>query len=283
MQRANLLQSYGYARAICHLQKQHAKWGIIHINGQEAGIVQILEASAFKNLLHAVILDRGPLWFDGYGNNEHITAFFTAFNKQFPRRIGRKRRIIPETQLDIAPLGFNKTGAGYQTLWLDLRPDIDDLRNALKKNWRSALKQAENQDLTIIWDETGAHIGWCLSEYLKDRTAKGYDGAGVPLLKALLQHCDFTIGRVESHGKPIAGILILKHGSAATYQLGFSSNTGRALNAHHIVLWQAIERLKAQGITDFDLGGINDETAKGVKRFKMGLNGSVFANAGLYQ
>ncbi len=287
VRRASLLQSYGYARAVCALQRQRARWGVIEIDGVEAGIVQILEAGALKNLLHAVILDCGPLWFDGFGSNAHVGAFFAAFNRMFRRRIGRRRRIIPETTLDITPFGFERYGTGHETIWLDLRPDLEGLRAGLKKNWRGSLKQAEDADLDVIWDDSndngGAQLGWCLSKYIKDREVKGYDGASVSLLKALAAQCDFMIGRVELKGKPIAGALIFKHGTAATYQLGFSGNAGREVNAHHIMLWRAIERLKAQGVTDFDLGGINDETAKGVKRFKMGLGGAVFSSAGIYR
>lgn len=281
--RANLLQNYGYARTMCALQNQSARWGIIEIDGNQAGMVQILEAGILKNAIHAVILDRSPIWFENYGHPEHIKAFFETFNRQFPRRWGRKRRIIPKTDIDITPFGFEKIRDGYQTIWLDLRPDIETLRANLKKNWRASLQKAEKQDLSIIWDEKGKYLAWLLSSYMKDRATKGYDGASLQLLKALTQNCSFLIGRVEANQKPIAGILIFKHGPAATYQLGFSTSAGRDKTAHHIVLWQAIERLKIEGIKDFDLGGINDETAKGVKRFKEGLGGSIFANAGLYR
>ena len=40
--RSNILQSYTYARVVCPLQKQKARWGVIEIDGIEAGLVQIL-------------------------------------------------------------------------------------------------------------------------------------------------------------------------------------------------------------------------------------------------
>lgn len=57
--RSTFLQSYDYARAVCALQKQKARFGLIQINGKEAGLVQILETGILWDALHTVILDRG--------------------------------------------------------------------------------------------------------------------------------------------------------------------------------------------------------------------------------
>lgn len=286
VKRANLLQSYSYAHAMCKLNNQTARWGMIEIDGVEAGIVQILEAGLLKNAIHAIILDRGPLWFDGFGNENHIKSFFTTFNQQFPARFGRKRRIIPETDLDLTSLGLKKSNKGYETLSIDLRKDLETLRANLKKNWRGALQKAEKSHITIEWDASGEHFPWLIQNYAVDRETKGYDGPSVKLIRALattmLPRGEMLIGRAILNGQPIAGIMIICHGRGATYQLGFSNTAGRQHNAHHILLWHAIERLKNNGITDFDLGGTNDETAKGIKKFKQGMGGKAIQLSGLY-
>lgn len=94
IQKSNLLQSSYYASAMFALRGQKLKRGIILIDGQETGLVQILEAGLLWDAIHAVILDRGPLWFDGFGGAAHVQAFFQEFEKQFPNRFGRKRRIL---------------------------------------------------------------------------------------------------------------------------------------------------------------------------------------------
>ena len=73
--RPNVLQSYEYAMAICPLQNQSARWGLIYIDNQEAGLVQIQEAGILGNIFHALIIDRGPLWFETFGAPEHFKAF----------------------------------------------------------------------------------------------------------------------------------------------------------------------------------------------------------------
>ncbi|MDF1751089.1 MAG: GNAT family N-acetyltransferase, partial [Alphaproteobacteria bacterium] len=138
--RANLLQSIEYGLAYGQFMGQKPRQAFIEIDGEVAGV--------FK-MIHAVILDRGPLWLDGYGSPAHQMAFWQALDKSYKRRLGRKRRIFPEITItqgsaaDLEKLGFKRLpGPGYQTIWLDLRPELDDLRANLKRNWRGKLSKA---------------------------------------------------------------------------------------------------------------------------------------------
>jgi len=286
LNRASLLQGYPYAQSMAETKGQKPRWGLITIDGHEAGLVQIFEVSLFFKAIHAVILDRGPIWFGNFGNKAHIDAFFTEFNRQFPDRIGRKRRIIPETDADLNPLGFKKIASGYETIWLDLTQSEEGLRAGLKKNWRGTLQKAENAGIALDWDNKGQHMDWLMQNYAVDKETKGYDGPSVKLLRTLakyhLPRDEMLIGRASLNGKEVAGILILCHGSAATYQIGFTSPEGRDNGAHHLLLWQALGVLKFKQIRDFDLGGINDDTAKGVKRFKQGMGGKTVMLGGQY-
>ncbi|MCK5284995.1 MAG: GNAT family N-acetyltransferase [Alphaproteobacteria bacterium] len=287
--RSNLLQSYAYGQAICALNRQTARWGVIEIAGKRAGIVQILEAGAFKKLFHAVIIDRAPLWFKGYGNAEHFKAFAIALNSEFPRRIGRKRRFIPETQDSNALIksGFKPINKNtYQTIWLDLRLSDESLLKNLNAKWRNKLRKSQKANLKIEWDDIGQHLPWLLNIYNADKKARGYNGASVKLLIALaktfIPKKNMLIARALIDNKPVAAILVLNHGSSATYQIGWSSPDGRKTAAHNLLLWDALKILKNKGIKDFDLGGINDESAKGVKKFKENMGGEIVYLAGLY-
>ena len=173
IRRANLLQSYEYALAACAVNRQTARWGLIKIDGVEAGLVQMLEAKALGQLFHALIIDRGSLWFDGFGAPEHVLAFTAEINRQFPKRIGRRRRFIPEASgLDILPK-FKKTETpSYQTIWLDLTQDEDALRAGLKKKWRNTLTKAEKAGLTIKWDTSGTTLPFLIEGYIVDKAAK---------------------------------------------------------------------------------------------------------------
>lgn len=293
IQRSSVLQSYAYAKSQFIEKKQKIKLGLIKVDGKEAGLVLALEAGVLKNLIHAVIVDRGPLWFKGFGSMAHQKAFAQALNDQFPKRFGRRRRFIPEmpdspaVREMLSECGFTRSNAGtYETLWLDLRADEDTLRAGLKKNWRGALNKAERANLSVEWDDTGKFLPWLAKEYNLDKRIKNYTGPSLALLKAMAQSFvpekTMVIGRALMNDKPIAAILLLCHGGAATYQIGWSSDTGRDHAAHHLLLWQALRILKNKGINDFDLGGVNEDEAKGIKHFKSGMGGTLVALPGLY-
>lgn len=275
LRRANLLQSYPYAQAASAHYRQRPRWGLIRIDGQEAGLVQMFEAGILG--LHAVILDRGPLWFDGFGAPAHITAFFAELDRQFPRRWGRRRRIIPESNPAIEMPGCYRAVRSvvpYQTIWLDLTVEQNALRAQMKKNWRNALSKAEREQLHLEWDQPEAGLAWLLLHHQAHRTIKNFQAASSEFIRLLARSFhprgDMLVGRAFVGAEAVAGVLFFRHGGSATYQVGWSGEAGRAVNAHQLLLWQGLLKLKQAGVRDLDLGGINDQ-AEGVRVFKEGL------------
>ncbi len=287
--RSNLLQSYPYAQAACVFNHQKARWGLIKIDGQEAGLVQILETGIFKKAFHAVILDRGPLWLPGYGAPEHIIAFLMAFDQAFPRRFGRKRRIIPEldhAQAMLVPFKAVARVKPYQTIWLDLARDEDVLRAALEKKWRNALSKAERENLRTEWEQNpGVALDWLLLHHEAHRTMKNFRAASPKFIRLLANFFAprgaVLVGRAFVGNDAVAGVLFFRHGASATYQVGWSGEAGRKVNAHQLLLWQGMTRLKNDGVLNIDLGGIND-VAEGVRTFKEGMGGEIVTLSGLY-
>ncbi len=293
IKRANLLQSYDYITAMAQLNNQRPRLGMITIGGQHAGLFSTLEAGIFKKSVHAVILDRGPLWFDGYETPQNIATFMDSLSRHYPRRFGRKMRFIPEypdAQIYrnmMQQHGFKSmTRDGYQTIWLDTRPDPDYIRANMGKKWRNALSKAEKSGLKTIISDDGEHLAWLLQNYVQDKEQKNYDGASLRTLMKLF--ASFSRGKnmlqatAIFDGEPIAAIVVLKHGIAATYQIGYTSDTGREKCAHHLLLWQAIQELRQRGVQDVDLGGTNERDADGVRKFKEGLGGEKVETLGLY-
>lgn len=293
IQRSSLLQSYDYLRVMAQLNFQKLRLGFIHINGHRAGIFALQEAGICKNLLHAVVLDMGPHWLPEYGSDEDFEAFLSAFARTFPKRFGRKRRFIPHvanTQHSreiLALYGFKKAeGSSYQTLFLDLQQDEEALRAGLHKKWRNQLNRAEEQNLELVFCDEGQHFAWLMKNYADDKRARGYHGASVKTISALARVFSrgkkLLIGTALLDGTPIASILIFIHGRAATYQIGYSSEIGREKRAHYVLLWRALGELTERKIDAFDLGGINDEDAKGVRDFKTRMGAEHVEFPGLY-
>ena len=290
---SNILQSYNYAKAYCPYARQRARWGLIKIDDAEAGLIQVFEAGILWNALHAVMVDRGPLWFSGYGNAMHIKRVFDELNRQFPKRLGRRRRILPEVedgvsiQKMLGQLGFERLDREpYQTYWVDLQKDEEGLRAGLHQKWRNSLNKAERSDLKVEWDVKGVHAPWMLGIYATDKSLRGYGGASPEFLKLYLPHVisagDFYLGRAVKNGVPIAFVLLIKHGRSATYLAGWSGDEGRENSAHNLLLWNSLKLLKDHHVKDFDLGGVNDGDAQGIKDFKEGLGGRFVRCVGHY-
>lgn len=293
--RSTLLQTYDYARAQCPIEKQKARWGVIRFDGQPAGIVQVFEAGILWNALHAVIIDRGPLWFKGFGGAAHTKLFFEEFNKQFPPRFGRRRRILPEVEdgmtaqkiLQSAGLARMDDRKGYETVWVDLTAGDESRRAALRSNWRGHLGKAERAGLTVEWDDTGRLFTPLLAGYIEDRRIRGYDGPAPQLLSSLATFVTPKGGMITGtarlpDGQTAAMVMFVTHGRSATYLVGWTTDTGRDSSAHHLLLWNGMGVLKQRGVTELDLGGVNDDSAKGIKDFKEGMGGKTVRYVGHY-
>ena len=289
------MQSYDYARSIVPMLGQKPRWAQIEIDDCIAGLVQISEVSALWGLVHGVMLDRGPLWCAGYGSHAHFEAFIKVYSTLFPRRLGRKRRILPEvaqgSEIDniMTRYGWRKKdNAGhYQTLWLDLTQSEGGLRKNMRKSWRQSLIKSEKASLEMTWDDTGKSLPLFTKRYALEKASKAYTGTSPQMLACLSKACfrdgNALIGTAFLDKTPIAAILILKHGVSATYQASWSHpSKARPTCAHHRLLWESALKLKSQGIKDLDLGGFNDETAKSLKTFKAGIGAYDFKSAGLY-
>jgi hypothetical protein len=290
---SNILQSYSYARAFCPYEKLGARWGVIEIDGKEAGLVQLFEAGMFKKMIHGVIVDRGPLWFEGFGTAIHVKRVFDELNRQFPARLGRKRRFLPEIEDGptarkmVEQTGLQRLGSGYQTIWLDSTKSEEELRAALRGNWRGHLNKAEKSGLEARWDMEGARLPVILPVYATDKEARDYGGPSPEFLKSyasyLLPRKEMLIAEACVDDHALAFIMVALHGRSATYLAGWNSEEGRKYSAHHFLLWNAVKMLKEKGIREFDLGGINDdEGAKGLKDFKEGIGGRAVRYVGHY-
>ncbi len=285
---SNLLQSYEYSLACARVNFQRPNYGKIITGDKTAGIFMLLEAGIFKNMIHGLILDRGPLWLEGFGNQTENEEFFVHLAIRYPKRLGRKRRIIPEKSSDISKLHGNDyerlDRPGYQTIRLDLRPDEAVLRSNLKQKWRNILNKSEKLPFEIEWDIKRESWLEIRALYIEDRKKRGYPGPAVKLLDALVDEFarsqNLLAGRILLNGNLYAAMLIFRHGCSATWQVGWTSQKGRNTGAGYRLLWQACLELKDRGTDDFDLGGFNEADASGIKHFKSGTGGQEIRLAG---
>lgn len=286
--RPSLLQSRPYGEAVTPRMGQRIRRGLARIDGAPIALIQLQEAALLGRAIHAVILDRGPVWLESIEAPLHARAVFETLASEFPARLGRRRRVIPEVTIHDAHTVFDglalkeREAPGYQTIWVNLRPDEPRLRARLKPKWRNMLAKSEAAGLTVEWDWSRRLLSPFLAYYASDQLAKGYPGPDPATIRAMAERfADKTAIAMAWDGDlPAAGILLFLHGRSATWQTGFVTETGRRAAANQLLLWQAMLTLKDHGIQWFDLGGINAEDAIGVMRFKQGLGGTDVTLAG---
>lgn len=281
------------------------RWLLRRADGALAGLAQVFVRQV-PLLGRFVRLVRGPLFVPGLSREERVAAL-ALIRSAYPWRQRCLLWWLPElnggreSEAMMAQLGMRPMMTGYSSIRYDLRPQKDRLRSQLDGKWRNMLKGAEKSVLLLeqssvangTWnDEAFAAL---MGEHAQHRLEEGFGGPDAKFYSAFAEavktaaadgedallfwaHAGSHQGRV----RPIAGILVLRHGTGATYAMGWSNEAGRLVRAHYRLLWQAVQVLQQQGVTDFDLGGVDTQRGAGVARFKLGLNGAVFTLAGSY-
>ncbi|MFZ1426943.1 MAG: GNAT family N-acetyltransferase [Geminicoccaceae bacterium] len=175
---------------------------------------------------------------------------------------------------------------GYSTSWLDLDPGPDPLLAGCAADWRNGLRRAERRALTVSVDGGPDEVGWLLDRNEAYRRQVGYRGPSRSFLGRLAAAAaavgDLLVLVAYLAAEPVAGILIVRHGSAATYEVGYVSRSGRDSCATHLLLWRAVDLLARAGVRWLDLGGLATDRAPGIARFKLGLGGEVATLPGTY-
>lgn len=160
---------------------------------------------------------------------------------------------------------------------IDLRPALETRRAALHQKWRNRLSGAEsllqNGALRLTRQNMPIDPGhWLLRADAAQQSKRGYRNWPTALTLAYARENPgqaklFTAFQGRD---PIAAMLFLRHGRGASYHIGHSTATGRAVSAHTLLLWHGANWLASEGHERLDLGLINTEDAPGLARFKLG-------------
>lgn len=283
--RPSLLMTWQYAMALAGTEGAKADFGLIRFQGKPVGIAAVEKRTALK-LFTAARLYRGPAWIYEEIPGEMLKLVLGMLKDRY--RLSRGVRFVLHPELEdnevhrrkVGEAGYTRRMEGYRTAWLDLAPDTADLRAGLGQKWRNALNQAERNDLVI---ETGIrHLPWLIDVYQEHRSAHGYTGPAPALLR-LMAKVDgesgdgrplFSLYRACRKGQPLAGILLARHGKAATYLVAWNGREGRRRRANHLLLWRAMCDLRAEECRWLDLGGLPADPESGgmhpLSRFKLG-------------
>lgn len=279
-------QTVQYAIAVAKEAKQSTRFVTIDRGTEVVGLVAIQESRLGP--FQSVVINRGPLWLKGEETAENLADFVQALKKVYPKNLFRRFRWMPEWASEqeaskfVAEFGFKKAQQSFETLWLDLSPSLEVLRKSLDRKWRNHLNKAERSNLEVHADVEGKHLDLFLKNYDLFKSQKQFTGPEGSFFKHEIENAlpfkDAIILWARIDKVPVAGIMVMKHGTSASYRLGWNSPEGRVAQAHYLLVWKAIEILKRHSIAHFDLGGIltESEDKTGFNTFKLGLNGGHF-------
>ncbi|MDJ0943976.1 MAG: GNAT family N-acetyltransferase [Kiloniellales bacterium] len=288
--KSSLEQSWSYGEAVARYAGQSVARAVVSRGGRALALVQVF-GRRLGPLGRLQRILRGPVWLDAGLDARTQGEVLRAIKGRFGLR--RRAPLLWLPELPDAPasaalmrgLGSRRMVTGYSSLWLDLAQSETALRSGLHVKWRNALKAAERQRLKVEADHGGRRLDESLARYDRFRRGRRFAGPSGAFIAALAE-----AGRrgrevlhlgAEAGGELRAGIVLVRHGAAATYYAGWTSPEGRRDKAHNLLLWQGLLALKAGGTRWLDLGGVSP-TAPGVARFKLGLGGELFTLTGTY-
>lgn len=247
---------------------QHPAWGDLAaaagrrvarlevvLDGQVIGRVQLTARAGLR------LASRGPVWQD------HPEAGLRRAGLRALARGGGPLMVTPEEP--VAGFGLIPLiTARHRAIW-DLTPAPDVLRAGLQGKWRNRLGAAERAGLRVGVERDP---GWLVQAEAAQRRARGYRGLPAGFVGAWGRAVPggvLALG-VWQGGAPLAGMIFLRHGTRASYHLGWTGAEGRRLGAHPLLLWQGAMRLRAAGVRRLDLGDVDGAQGAGLMRFKCG-------------
>ncbi|NCO21536.1 MAG: GNAT family N-acetyltransferase [Rhodobacterales bacterium] len=167
--------------------------------------------------------------------------------------------------------GLRVAGARCHAV-LDLT--VPDLRSGLYGKWRNRLVLAERHGLPVMHSHDMP--AWLISAERAQQRRAGYRNMPTRWIAAWQRYAPhglltLTAGAPDA---PLAAAAFLRHGTSATYLMGWNGDEGRRLSAHNLLIWQAMLRLSTSGVQVLDLGLISPGTP-GLNRFKRGTGASL--------
>jgi len=282
IEQSNVLQSWAYGEAKVKIENWNVKHGVFYNESKPVAIFQLLERRV-KGVIGVKRINRGPLFFPDVTLDVKNEVLNKISNLSSLWRL-EVLVLSPELPLNglslwwFHTIGLRRIGHNqWSSIWIDLRDDLESIRQQLNSKWRNMLVAAEKQELDIEIGSINGSFNWMLDRYKESMQEKSFSGISTEMLSYLHDigndDCSVIIIRALCNNEPIAGVAVATHGVAATYLVGWNGDRGRSMKANQLMLWCAVKHLKKTGFKWFDLGGVDAESTPGVTFFKKGMGG----------
>ncbi|MHB1128771.1 MAG: lipid II:glycine glycyltransferase FemX [Ilumatobacteraceae bacterium] len=284
---ANIYQSGRWG-----LHRSRFGWKVAHLAYYNDGIVTSLAQILSKRvtpLATVCWIPGGPVGDLRMCNS----AFISCIKKLFTTPViyihmSAMAEYRDELSLSLEAHGWSKPRSmlnSDKTLIYDIYPSITQRRNKLSKNWARNLSRGEQRKLTVSeWVNPTAHeiasLTNEMNEYKNLRTKRqDLD----QITESLLRNFGNDILMVKCSNKD--GDLLalrgaIKLGHKAFDMFAAATPAGRKEYASNLCFWKLIELCERDGITHYDLSGVDPEGNPGVYNFKKGIGATDFTYLG---
>lgn len=222
------------------------------------------------------VVSRGPVWSD-YPDHVRITGLAEMRQALDLRHLF----ISPETEEDgqaLSQAGFVQVARPVDQARLSLEGDPEDWRRRMDQKWRNRLNHGQRQGLVVERHDLPPRADhWLFRADQAQQKHRHFRNLphGVLAEMARVEPGSVQLFIARADREPVAAMLFLRHGTMATYQIGWSTPEGKAMSAHNLLMWHAMEALADRGHHWIDLGILNPKKTPGIDRFKMGTGAEV--------
>jgi lipid II:glycine glycyltransferase (peptidoglycan interpeptide bridge formation enzyme) len=166
-----------------------------------------------------------------------------------------------------------------RTILMDLRPSLEHLRGAMLPHWQRELKAAERNRLELV-EGTGQELFDSFIDIYKEMVARKrfiepndiHQFHRIQL--RLPDQLKMKIMLCRSGTDFCSGVICSAIGDTAVYLFGATSNVGMKSKGSYLLQLELLKRLKANGILEYNLNGINPTKNPGTYKFKNELAGT---------
>lgn len=183
---------------------------------------------------------------------------------------------------------FVKLNTGY-SLHLNLQISLDELRARMTAKHRYYVKKSLHERLDWKAGTDDKSVQALLQLHNEMVQTKHLDSLKASSAE-LMNLCRILGARAliftgYEKDDPVASCLVLLFGSKAFYWMAATGSRGRKISASYAMVYRLLEYLQAQGISQFDFGGIAPESpaAEGVNHFKRGFGGKLVEHLGEWE
>jgi lipid II:glycine glycyltransferase (peptidoglycan interpeptide bridge formation enzyme) len=289
---SNILQSAVYGEAKRLVEGFDVKRMVIRESGKPVALYQVL-TKRVPLLGKVARINRGPLCIgNGSLPAEALKRLFKSFYEEWI--VGQRSFLQMAPNIQDGLLNSEDfEGAGFipsvephwQSGWLSLDQPKDNLRKALQQKWRNLLNKAEKMGTELHPVGNEVDMDFLLSEYDRFMKDRDFQSTSSSLIKAMYRSSHDSIFAViaRKQDRYLGAVVIVKHGDAATYLVGITSDEGRKANANYLLLWNGLIHCMEAGLRWFDIGGIDEVNTPGIAHFKKGLGYTPYQLVGEFE